>query len=105
MADTTHVTLVHVRIKPEHIEDFIEATRLNHESSVREPGNLRFDVIQSADDPTRFVLYEVYAGPEDAAAHKETAHYFQWRDTVSGWMAEPRQGVRYHGLYPRHEKP
>jgi autoinducer 2-degrading protein len=105
MADPAHVTLVYVRIKPENIEDFIEATRLNHEASIREPGNLRFDVIQSADDPTRFVLYEVYACLEDAAAHKATAHYLQWRDTVSDWMAEPRQGVRYHGLYPRHKKP
>jgi autoinducer 2-degrading protein len=96
-----HVTLVHVRVKPEHIDDFIAATRLNHEASVRETGNRRFDVLQSAENPGQFILYEAYASAEDAAAHKETAHYLAWRDMVADWMAEPRQGVRYHGLFPR----
>ena len=94
------VTLVHVRVKPEHLADFIEATRKNHEASIREVGNRRFDILQSADDLARFVFYEAYANTEDAARHKETAHYQQWRDTVADWMAEPRQGVGYHGLYP-----
>jgi len=96
-----HVTLVHVHVKPEHLEDFVEATRLNHEASVREPGNLRFDVLQSAEDPCRFVLYEAYASAEDAAAHKKTAHYARWRDAVADWMAEPRVGVPYKGLFPQ----
>lgn len=96
-----HVTIVHLQIKPEHVADFIEAARLNHEGSIREPGNRRFDVLQSADDPTRFVLYEAYASAEHAAAHKRTAHYLQWRDTVAEWMAVPRQGVSYRGLFPR----
>lgn len=96
-----HVTLVHLQVKPEHVEDFLEATRLNHEGSVREPGNRRFDVLQSADDPTRFALYEAYASAEDAAAHKSTAHYLKWRETVADWMAAPRQGVSYRGLFPR----
>ena len=96
-----HVTLVHVRVLPEHIAAFIEASRLNHEQSVMEPGNRRFDVLQSADDPSRFVLYEAYASEADAAAHKQTQHYLSWRDTVAGWMAEPRQGVRYEGLQPK----
>ncbi len=96
-----HVTLVHIQVKPEHVAEFIEATRLNHEASVREPGNRRFDVLQLAEDPTRFVLYEAYASAEDAAAHKGTAHYLQWRDTVADWMAVPRQGVSYRGLFPR----
>ena len=95
-----HVTLVHVHVKPEHVEDFILATRANHEFSIREPGNLRFDVLQSSDDSSRFVLYEAYAGEADAANHKQTAHYLKWRDEVADWMASPRQGVRYHGLYP-----
>lgn len=94
------VTLVHVHVKPEHVADFVAATRENHLHSVREPGNRRFDVLQSADDPTRFVLYEAYASEADAAAHKETAHYLRWRDTVADWMASPRQGVRYDGLLP-----
>ena len=94
------VTLVHVHVKPEHVADFIEATRVNHEASIREAGNRRFDVLQSRDDATRFVLYEAYATAEDAAAHKQTAHYLQWRDSVANWMAEARQGIAYHGLFP-----
>lgn len=95
-----HVTLVHVLVKPEHVADFIETTRRNHEASVREAGNRRFDVLQSAEDPTRFMLYEAYATAADAAAHKQTAHYLAWRDAVADWMAAPRQGVAYRGLFP-----
>lgn len=95
-----HITLVEVRVKPEHLDEFIEASRANHEASVREPGNLRFDVLQDAADPTRFVLYEAYRSGSDAAAHKETAHYVAWRERVAPWMAEPRVGVRYLGLCP-----
>jgi autoinducer 2-degrading protein len=95
-----HVTLVHIRVKPEAVAEFIAATRKNHEHSVREPGNRRFDVLQDPVDPTRFLLYEAYATAEDAAAHKQTAHYLQWRDTVTEMMAEPRRGVPYLGLCP-----
>ena len=95
-----HVTLVHVHVKQEHIEDFIRATRANHEASIREPGNLRFDVLQSGEDPARFVFYEAYRNAAAAAAHKETAHYLTWREQVAAWMAEPRRGVQYTGLFP-----
>ena len=95
-----HVTLVHVHVKPEHINDFIAATEKNHRASVAESGNRRFDVLQSADDASRFVLYEAYVSERDAAAHKQTAHYLQWRETVADWMAGPREGVPYTGLYP-----
>jgi autoinducer 2-degrading protein len=95
-----YVTIVHVHVKPERVADFIEAMRANHEESIKEPGNLRFDILQSADDPTRFVAYEAYHDESGAKAHKETAHYQKWRDTVADWMAEPRQGVRYDGLFP-----
>ena len=95
------VTLVQVHVKPEHVADFIEATRKNHEASIREAGNRRFDVLQSPEDPASFVLYEAYTSAEEAAAHKQTAHYRQWRDTVAGWMAQPRQGIAYDGLFPR----
>ena len=95
-----HVTIVHVQIKPEHIDDFIRAAQRNHEASIQEPNNLRFDVLQSSDDPTRFVLYEAYRSAADAAAHKQTAHYLTWRDTVAEWMAAPRLGVSYRGLFP-----
>jgi len=94
------VTIVHVHVKPECVDTFIEATRANHEASIREPGNRRFDVLQSAEDPCRFVLYEAYATADDAAAHKRTAHYAVWRETVADMMAEPRKGVPYHGLLP-----
>ena len=95
-----HVTLVHVRVKPEHMDDFIRATHENHLHSVQESGNRRFDVLQSLDDTTCFVLYEAYASEADAVLHKQTAHYLKWRDTVAGWMAEPRAGMCYRGLYP-----
>ena len=95
------VTIVHVRVKQEHIDDFIEATRRNHEASVREAGNLRFDVIQQIEDPSCFVLYEAYKSDADAAAHKQTEHYLEWRNTVADWMAEPRLGVAYKGLFPQ----
>ena len=95
-----YVTVVYVHVKPEHVDDFIASMRVNHEHSVLEPGNLRFDILQSADDPTRFVAYEAYRDEAAARAHKETAHYLAWRDKAAGWMAEPRQGVRYEGLFP-----
>lgn len=94
------VTIVHVTVKPDYIDDFIEASRLNHELSVTEPGNRRFDVLQSADNPTQFVLYEAYKNAAEAAKHKETDHYKRWRETVAEWMAQPRQGVAYNGLFP-----
>ena len=94
------VTIVHVCVKPDHINDFVTATRSNHEASVMEPGNIRFDVLQSDEDPTKFVLYEAYASVEGATAHKQTTHYLEWRDAVADWMAEPRKGVSYTGLMP-----
>lgn len=94
-----HVTLVHVHVKADRVADFIAATHDNHLHSITEPGNLRFDVIQQADDPTRFVLYEAYRDADAAGAHKQTAHYLKWRDTVADWMASPRQGVLHHGLF------
>jgi autoinducer 2-degrading protein len=94
------VTLVHVHVKPEHLDAFVDVTRANHEASVREDGNLRFDVLQSVDDPTRFLLYEWYRDESAAAAHKATSHYDAWRHAVADWLVEPRVGVRYVGLFP-----
>lgn len=96
-----HVTLVHIQVKSAHLDAFIAATRLNHLASIQEPGNRRFDVLQSPDDPCHFVLYEAYASPQAAAEHKNTAHYQTWRETVADWMAEPRQGIHYDGLLPQ----
>ncbi len=94
------VTCVYVHVKPESVTRFIEASTRNHLQSVREPGNLRFDFVQQADDPTRFLIYEAYVSDEAAAAHKSTSHYQTWRDEVQDVMAEPRKGVRYNILQP-----
>jgi autoinducer 2-degrading protein len=97
------VTIVQVNVKAEYIESFIEATRKNHEASINEAGNVRFDVLQSQDDPSCFVLYEAYTTEAEAALHKQTSHYMVWRDVVADWMAEPRQGVNYNCLYPAND--
>jgi autoinducer 2-degrading protein len=94
------VTCVAVTVKEEHIEDFIAATIQNHEGSTQEPGNMRFDVLQCRDNPTRFMLYEAYASEEAARAHKETEHYRNWRDTVAPWMAKPREGIAHKVIRP-----
>lgn len=94
------VVHVHVHVKPECVEAFQTATLANARASVREPGIARFDVVQQADDPTRFVLVEVYRTPAAPAAHKETAHYAAWRDAVAPMMAEPRTSVKFGNVFP-----
>jgi (4S)-4-hydroxy-5-phosphonooxypentane-2,3-dione isomerase len=91
---------VHVHVKSEAIEAFKKATIENARASLQEPGIARFDVLQQADDPARFVLVEVYRTAEDPAKHKETAHYQAWRDAVADWMAEPRHSVKWNNLFP-----
>jgi autoinducer 2-degrading protein len=91
---------VHVRVKPESVVSFRQATLENAQHSVQEPGIARFDVVQQQEDPTRFVLIEVYRSAEAATAHKATAHYARWRDTVASMMAEPRNGVKYDAVFP-----
>lgn len=95
-----NLVCVHIHVKPEHREAFLEATLENARNTTQEPANLRFDVLQQADDPDRFVLYEVYRDDAGAAAHKQTAHYSRWRDTVADWMQEPRKGIKYTPLFP-----
>jgi (4S)-4-hydroxy-5-phosphonooxypentane-2,3-dione isomerase len=94
------VVHVSVHVKPDQVESFKAASLENAANSVREPGIARFDVIQDLDDPTRFVLVEVYRTPEDPARHKETAHYQKWRDTVADMMAEPRSALKYANVFP-----
>ncbi len=94
------VTLVHVWVKPEKVGDFISATVANHKESVNEQGNLRFDLLQDAGDPAKFVIYEAYESDEAALAHKDTAHYKIWRETVAGWMAQPRKGEKHIIIAP-----
>ncbi|MBP8959786.1 MAG: antibiotic biosynthesis monooxygenase [Bacteroidales bacterium] len=94
------VTCVYVHVKPDMVEEFIKATTVNHLESVKEPGNLRFDFLQQADDLSMFMIYEAYESEESAAAHKETSHYRTWRAAVENMMAEPRKGVKYNILLP-----
>lgn len=94
------VVCVHVHVKPDCHDAFVEASQKNSVATVGEPGALRFDVLQQQDDPNRFVLYEVYVDEDSAGRHKETAHYAAWRDTVAEMMAEPRSGVRYTSHFP-----
>ena len=91
---------VHVQVKPEAVAEFRQATIENARASVQEPGIARFDVVEQQDDATRFVLIEVYRTPEAPAAHKETAHYAKWRDTVANMMAEPRHSVKFNHVFP-----
>jgi quinol monooxygenase YgiN len=91
---------VFVHVKAESVEDFKAASVENASDSVKEPGIARFDVLQHSDDPTRFVLVEVYRTAEDPARHKETRHYQVWRDRVAGMMAEPRTSVKYSNIFP-----
>jgi quinol monooxygenase YgiN len=90
---------VHVNVKPESIEAFKTASIENAKNSVQEPGVIRFDVIQNNDDPTQFVLVEIYKTADDPAKHKETAHYKTWRDTVENMMASPRSSTKFHELF------
>ena len=96
-----YIVSVQVHVKPEFVEQFIQATRANQEGTRRtEPGNVRWDFSQAEEDPTRFLLYEVYLTKEDFPKHQQTEHFLTWRSTVADWMAEPRVGTRYFNLYP-----
>ena len=94
------VVHVHVRVKTECVDAFKQASLENARDSVREHGIARFDVVQQQDDPTRFVLVEVYRNAAAPAQHKDTAHYARWRDAVAPMMAEPRRSVKYDNIFP-----
>jgi quinol monooxygenase YgiN len=94
------IVQVHVHVKPDAVDAFAAASLENARQSVREPGVVRFDVVQQEDDPTRFLLIEIYRTPDDPVRHKATAHYETWRDTVEPMMAEPRRSVKYHARFP-----
>lgn len=94
---------VHVWVKPEYVEQFKQATGENARNSVKEPGVARFDVLQHQDDPTRFLLVEVYRTSEAPAAHKDTTHYQVWRDRVEPMMAQPRSSEKYTNVFPADE--
>lgn len=94
------VNVVTVQVKPGHLEDFLAATVENHQGSRTEPGNLRFDVLQSLDDPCRILLYEVFASEEAVEAHRRTDHYLRWQVKVADWMAGPRQRASHRIVAP-----
>jgi autoinducer 2-degrading protein len=100
MSDSFLAVFVHANVLPEAVEAFRAASLTNAAASSREPGCVRFDVVQESADPTRFVLIEVYRGQEGAAAHKQTAHYQTWRDTVAPLMAAPRSSKSYVTVTP-----
>lgn len=91
---------VFVHVRPQHVDAFIAATLANARASLLEPGVVRFDVARQDDDPTQFLLIEIYRTADDPARHKATAHYAKWRDAVEPMMAEPRRSTRYHALLP-----
>lgn len=91
---------VHVQVKPDCIEAFKNATLANARASVRESGVVRFDIVQQADDPARFVLVEAYRDAAACAAHKETKHYPVWRDAVAALMVTPRFSVKFNNVFP-----
>jgi len=95
-----YVVCVRVEVKPGHEEDFIRATKANHEGTRTEPGNVRFDVLQRIDEPHKFTLYEVYKDEAAFRAHQQTPHYLTWKETVAPWMAVPRVGEKHRSLFP-----
>ena len=94
------VYVVSIKVKPDCVDQFIAATKNNHEATRQEPGNYRFDLVQNANEPCEFLLYEVYAGDDAVISHKKTAHYAKWRDEVAPWMATDRKGVCYSPVFP-----
>ncbi|MHC4715460.1 MAG: putative quinol monooxygenase [Planctomycetota bacterium] len=94
-----YVVAVTVYVKEPSMSQFIEATLDNARNTRREAGNVRFDVSQAVDEPTRFLLYEVYRTKDDFTAHQQTDHYLRWRETVADWMAQPRQGVKHDSIF------
>lgn|GEM_PF-22231 len=94
------VVSVTIHVKGEAVDRFIEAIKDNARNTRKEPGNVRFDVLQTEDDPGRFLLYEVYRDQQAFVDHQKTAHYLRWRETVADWMAQPRQGFRHHNIFP-----
>lgn len=95
-----HILHVHVKIKPERIDEFVAATLSNAKSSLEEPGCVRFDVLQEVDDPAHFELHEAYRDQAGHAAHRDSAHYKAWAEAVADLFAEPRTRTIYRNLYP-----
>lgn len=94
-----YIVSVTIFVKAEFVQRFIDAVLDNATNTRHEAGNFRFDVAQGEDDPTRFLLYEVYKSKDDFVKHQQTEHYLRWKNTVADWMAQPRQGVKHHAVF------
>lgn len=94
-----YVVCVTIFVRGESLQQFIDATFDDASNTRKEPGNLRFDVVQAEEEPTRFMLYEAYKSKDDFVKHQQTAHYLKWKTAVADWMAQPRQGVRHNALF------
>ena len=94
-----YIVAVTVFVKAEQVSAFVKATLDNARNTRKEPGNLRFDVAQAEDDPSRFLLYEAYRTKDDFAKHQQTEHYLRWKSAVTDWMAQPRQGVKHNAVF------
>lgn len=94
------VVHVHVHVKRDKIDDFIAASRENASNSVKEPGVIRFDIVQQEENPDFFILEEIYKTQADSGSHKDTPHYKKWKNTVEDMMAEPRRSIRFKNIFP-----
>ena len=94
-----YVVCVTLFVKLDYVEHFIGAVLDNARNTRREPGNVRFDVLQGDDDPTRFLLYEAYRSKDDFVAHQQTAHYLRWKSAVVDWMAQPRTSTKNGAIF------
>jgi len=94
------IYIVNIHVFPNDLDNFIRATIDNVSNSIKEPGIIGFDFIQQIDDPTKFMLFEVYKNDEARNSHKETDHYLRWRESVKDMMVEPRSGLSYKKIYP-----
>lgn len=94
------VTLVEINVQPEKVDEFLEVFHANHSGAVKEPGNLRFDVLQDENVPTRFFIYEAYQDNDAVLAHKKTPHYLKCVEALEGIMSEPRKKTTFNGIYP-----
>ena len=93
------VVAVTIFVKPENRQSFIDATLDNARNTRRESGNVRFDLLNADDDPNRFLLYEAYREKDDFSKHQQTEHYLRWKQAVTDWMAQPRQGVKHTAIF------
>ena len=95
-----YIVQVHVQVKNDFINEFLSATKINVRSSIDEPGIARFDVLQQLDEPSKFIIIEVYRTGKDPAKHKETQHYKEWKEKVAKMMAEARHSIKYVNVFP-----